>query len=81
MRFRLIAGASLLIALAAASSASAQFVDPQRALEESRRARLETDRRMARDAAAQQVTEKRNDAARAKPDAQRNHVSKRPNKS
>jgi Ni/Co efflux regulator RcnB len=81
MRFRLIAGASLLIALAAASSASAQFVDPQRALEESRRARLETDKRMARDAEAQQLTEKRNDAARAKVEVERNKVSRRPNKS
>ena len=49
--------AASFLVLAGTTAASAQLVYPQRALDDSRRAGLETNRRLARDAAAQRKTE------------------------
>src|SRR5215204_4262588 len=57
--------ASCILAVSGAGLASAQFVDPLRVLEQSRRDRLEMDKRIARDAAAQRQKEKAAQAAQA----------------
>lgn len=54
-----------ILAVGGAGAASAQFVDPLRVLEQSRRDRLELDRRIAREAAAQRLKEKAAQAAQA----------------
>jgi lipoprotein-anchoring transpeptidase ErfK/SrfK len=58
--------ASCILAVSGAGVASAQFVDPLRVLEESRRDRLEMDKRVAREAAVQRQKEKAAQAAQAK---------------
>ena len=57
--------ASCILSMGGASAASAQFVDPLRVLEQSRRDRLEMDKRIAREAAAQRQKEKAAQAAQA----------------
>ena len=56
---------SCLLAVSGADMASAQFVDPLRVLEASRRDRLEMDKRLAREAAARRQKEKADQAAQA----------------
>src|SRR3954471_9885765 len=69
MRVAKVVIASCILALGGAGAASVQFVNPLRVLEESRRDRLESDKRIAREAAAQRQNEKAAQAAQA--DAQR----------
>ena len=57
--------ASCILAVGGAGAASAQFVDPLRVLEQSRRDRIEMDKRLAREAAAQRQKEKAAQAAQA----------------
>jgi lipoprotein-anchoring transpeptidase ErfK/SrfK len=69
MRVAELIVASCILAASGAGVALAQFVDPLRVLEESRRERLEMDKRLAREAAARRQKEKAEQAAQA--DAQR----------
>ncbi|MER2269464.1 L,D-transpeptidase family protein [Methylobacterium oxalidis] len=57
--------ASCMLATAGAGMASAQFVDPFKALEEARRDRLALDKRLAREAAERRQKEKADQAAKA----------------
>ncbi len=57
--------ASCILAVSGAGVASAQFVEPFKVLEEARRDRLELDKRLAREAAAQRQKEKAAQAAQA----------------
>ena len=57
--------ASCLLAASGAGVAFAQYVDPLRVLESSRRDRLEMDQRLAREAAARRQKEKAEQAAQA----------------
>ena len=65
MRFAKVIAASCIFAVGGAGAASAQFVNPLRVLEESRRDRIELDRRIAREAVAQWQKEKAAQAAQA----------------
>jgi lipoprotein-anchoring transpeptidase ErfK/SrfK len=65
MRVAKLIVASCLLAVSSAGVASAQFVDPLRVLEASRRDRLEMDIRLAREAAARRQKEKADQAAQA----------------
>src|SRR5215203_1917064 len=56
---------SCILVVSGAGAASAQFVEPLRVLELSRRDRLEMDKRLAREAAAQRQKEKADQAAQA----------------
>jgi len=56
---------SCILVVSGAGAASAQFVEPLRVLEESRRDRLEMDKRLAREAAARRQKEKADQAAQA----------------
>jgi lipoprotein-anchoring transpeptidase ErfK/SrfK len=69
MRVAKVVIASCILALGGAGAASVQFVNPLRVLEESRRDRIELDKRIAREAAAQRQKEKA--AHAAQPNAQR----------
>ena len=69
MRLAKVVIASSILALGGAGAASVQFVNPLRVLEESRRDRIELDKRIAREAAAQRQKEKA--AYAAQPNAQR----------
>src|SRR3954468_10241593 len=65
MRVVQVIVASCILAVSGASVAVAQSVNPLRVLEESRRDRLELDRRIAREAAAQRQKEKAAQAAQS----------------
>lgn len=65
MRVAKLLTASCMLFLAGASTASAQFVDPFKVLEEARRDRLELDKRLAREAAERRQKEKADQAAKA----------------
>src|SRR5215207_4450567 len=56
---------SCILVVSGAGVASTQFVEPLRVLEESRRDRLELDKRLAREAAARRQKEKLDQAAQA----------------
>ena len=66
--------ASCILAVSGAGVASAQFVDPLRVLEQSKRDRLEMDKRLAREAAAQRQKERAAQAAQAQANAQRKQL-------
>src|SRR3954449_11189577 len=66
MRVVQVIVASCILAVSGASVAVAQSVNPLRVLEESRRDRLELDKRIARETAAQRQKEKAAQAAQAK---------------
>jgi len=65
MRVAALTIASCLLAASGAGAAFAQYVDPLRVLESSRRDRLEMDQRLAREAAARRQKEKADQAAQA----------------
>ena len=65
MRIAELIIASCVLAVSGAGAASAQFVDPLRVLEASKRDRLELDKRLAREAAAQRQRERTAQVAQA----------------